>query len=350
MQCHLPLFFAKRPKPVRALQHRNSDALPGRCRARALPVWQSVFLVLSLICIPLAAHAASFGGRTAGADSLSALSCSSSAVTGAGSDTCTISLSRAPGFRSQTVNLSSNNSAVTVPASVTVQRGSTTAAFTATVAAVSSPQTVTLTATANGVSRTLSLQVGSGAPAITLQSTSVAFGNVSLNTTATQSIVVTSSGTAPLTISAAGVTGPGFTASGASLPLTLNPSQTAILQLQFDPTTAGAATGSVTIASNASNTPTATISLSGTGGSGGSYQVNLTWNAPANSSDAVAGYNIYRAPSGGTYQRLNTSVNAPTSYTDDGVQAGTTYTYEVTSVDAEGNESTSSNVYTATIP
>jgi hypothetical protein len=248
------------------------------------------------------------------------------------------------------VTLTSNNSAVTVPGSVTVPRESTTATFTATVASVSAPQAVTLTASANGASETFALQVGGAASAIKLQSTSLAFGNVSLGTTATQSLVLTSSGTAPLTINAANVTGTGFADPGTSLPITLNPNQSATLALQFDPTTAGAATGSVTIASNASNSPTATVSLSGTGASAGSYKVSLTWTAPASSADAVAGYNIYRATSSGAYQLLNTSVNAPTSYTDSNVQSGATYNYEVMSVDAEGNQSSPSNVYTATIP
>jgi fibronectin type 3 domain-containing protein len=78
--------------------------------------------------------------------------------------------------------------------------------------------------------------------------------------------------------------------------------------------------------------------------------VQLAWDAPASSTDAVVSYNVYRAASGGSYQKLNTSANAPTSYTDTTVTDGTTYNYEVTSVDASGVESTPSNVYTAAIP
>jgi fibronectin type 3 domain-containing protein len=78
--------------------------------------------------------------------------------------------------------------------------------------------------------------------------------------------------------------------------------------------------------------------------------VELTWDAPASSSDPVAGYNIYRAVSGGSFQLLNTSVNAPTAYTDSTVGGGIAYTYQVTSVDAEGNQSAPSNTYNVTIP
>ena len=55
-----------------------------------------------------------------------------------------------------------------------------------------------------------------------------------------------------MTISADTVSGTGFTVSGATFPLTLNPNQTATLTVQFDPTAAGAASGSLTLTSNSS--------------------------------------------------------------------------------------------------
>lgn len=349
MQCHLSHLLSKTSMPSR---RRPAPCRPAPCLCSAPSIgrilWRGWILILLLACMPLAGRAAA--RRFGGSGSLSALSCSTSSMTGAGSDACTVSLSGSAGYRGVAVTLSSNNSAVAVPASVTVQRGSTAASFAATVTSVSAPQTVTLSATAGGVSTTFVVQVGASAPAITLQSSSVAFGNVSVGSTATQSLVLTSSGTAPLTINAASVAGTSFAGPGTALPITLNPNQTTILQLQFDPTASGADTGSITISSNASNMPTATVSLSGTGQSSGSYQVNLNWQAPASSSDPVTGYNIYRAASGGSYQLLNPSVNTPTTYTDSSVQAGTTYTYEVMSVDAQGSESAPSNVYTAAIP
>jgi len=92
------------------------------------------------------------------------------------------------------------------------------------------------------------------------------------------------------------------------------------------------------------------VSLNGTGMAPQNYEVELTWDAPASSSDPVAGYHIYRATGSGSYALLNSSINAPTTYTDSTVQAGATYDYEVKSVDASGVESGPSNVYTATIP
>jgi hypothetical protein len=163
--------------------------------------------------------------------------------------------------------------------------------------------------------------------------------------------MLTSSGTAALTISAGTLTGTGFTMSGVTFPVTLNPGQTATLDLSFDPTVAGAATGLVTITSNAGSGATATIALSGTGVSTVLYEVQLTWDAPTGTTAPAVGYNIYREVAGTTsFVLLNSSVNTPTSYTDTTVADGASYTYQVTSVDASGVESAPSNVFAATIP
>src|SRR5262249_11705409 len=70
-------------------------------------------------------------------------------------------------------------------------------------------------------------------------------------------------GTASLTVSQIAATGSGFSLSGAAAPLTLAPGATSTFNVQFAPTTAGAANGSVSIVSNAPNSP-ATVVLSGT--------------------------------------------------------------------------------------
>jgi fibronectin type 3 domain-containing protein len=138
--------------------------------------------------------------------------------------------------------------------------------------------------------------------------------------------------------------------SGTTFPVTLNPGQTATLSVQFDPTTAGAVTGQLTITSNSSTNPTATVALSGTG-EAVPYEVNLSWNAPSSSADPVAGYNVYRATgSSSSYQLLNSSVETQTTYVDTTVQDGLSYVYMVESVDASGVESAPSNTFSATIP
>jgi hypothetical protein len=200
------------------------------------------------------------------------------------------------------------------------------------------------------MTETFPLQLGAGGPTLSVNATTLAFGDVGLNTPATQSITLSSTGTAAVTVSGATVSGSGFSLSGASLPITLNPNQSAALSVQFNPTTAGAATGSLTIASNSSTGAATVISISGTGTSG-SYQVNLSWDAPSSSSDPVAGYNVYRSPSGaGSYQQVNPSMLTGTTYTDSAVQVGQSYDYIVESVDASGVESAPSNTASAAIP
>ncbi len=102
----------------------------------------------------------------------------------------------------------------------------------------------------------------------------------------------TSSGTSAVTINTATLTGTGFTMSGVTAPVTLAPGQTETLDPAFDPTTAGAATGLVTITSNATSGATQTIALSGTGVSTASERVELTWDAPTVSTDLAAENNI----------------------------------------------------------
>jgi fibronectin type 3 domain-containing protein len=110
-------------------------------------------------------------------------------------------------------------------------------------------------------------------------------------------------------------------------------------------------TGQLTISSNSSTNPTLSIPLSGTATTSVSYQVDLTWQAPGSSTDPVAGYHVYRAPSGTTsYTLMNSTLLTQTSYVDGTVTSGTTYDYEVKSVDSSGVESSPSNIITVNIP
>ena len=289
------------------------------------------------------------GAAQAAPGALRSLTCSKSSLTGAGTDTCTVALTAPAGSGGLAVALSSTSSAVAVPSSVSVPQGSSSADFTATVSAVTTAQTAVLTASAGGVSKSYSINLGASGPGLTLQSTSVAFGTVTLNTKSTQTVTLTATGTSALTISAATATGTGFSIIGPTLPVTLNPGQTTTLSLQFDPTTAGSFTGAVTLTTNTS-AGSATIALSGTG-QATTYQVALSWSAPSNSTDPVSGYDVYRAISGSSsYQLLNPTPNTSTSYIDTTVQATTSYTYYVVSVDSSGTQSKPSNTASATIP
>lgn len=293
------------------------------------------------------------GEAIAANPALGGLTCASGALTGAGTDSCTVRLTSAADSSGLDISLASNTTAVSVPASVKVPAGKGSATFTAMVSAVAKAERAAVTATAGGVTKSYSIQLGAEGPGLTLQSTSVPFGDVILNSAATQTVLLTSSGTAALTVSAIAITGKGFSLTNGSSPVTLQPGETATLEIQFDPTVAGLSTGTVTLTANTSG-DTATIALSGTGevqGEEASYEVELNWVAPADSADPVAGYNIYRAVSGSSsYQLVNASVDNVTSYTDTEVQNGKSYTYYVVSVDATGNQSAPSNVFSAVIP
>jgi hypothetical protein len=198
--------------------------------------------------------------------------------------------------------------------------------------------------------QTVTLTVNQGISALSVSATSVGFGNVVLNTPATQTVVLSSTGTAAVTVNSAVLSGTGFTLSGPTFPATLTPGQTATLQVEFDPTATGSATGQLSISSTSSSNATAAIPLTGTG-IAPSYSVDLSWDPPTSSPDPVAGYNVYRATSGSsTYQLVNSSVDSQTAYTDNAVQSGQAYDYIVESVDGSGVKSAPTSPVTVTIP
>jgi fibronectin type 3 domain-containing protein len=131
-----------------------------------------------------------------------------------------------------------------------------------------------------------------------------------------------------------------------SVPATLNPGQTLLLTLTFEPTTTGSETGQLAITSDSSPNSTVTIALSGTSNP---HQVELNWNAPSGSSTPISQYKVYRANSGtGSFAKLSTV--AQTTYTDASVQTGQSYDYYVTSVSSSGAESAPSKTTTVSIP
>jgi predicted phage tail protein len=182
---------------------------------------------------------------------------------------------------------------------------------------------------------------------LSLNASSIAFGAVVVNNATTQSLTLTSTGTAPVTVSSVAVTGSGFSASPVSLPATLNPGQAITVTLTFDPTAVGAASGQLTVSSNSSTNATASVSLSGTGNP---HQVDLSWAAPTGSTDPIAGYKVYRAPGGTSSFAAVVSMDTQTAYTDSNVQGGQSYNYYVTSVDSSGVESAPSNMTTVAVP
>jgi hypothetical protein len=199
------------------------------------------------------------------AATLIGFTCSSSSMEGSGSNACTVTLSAAAASSGLNVSLASSNAAVALPGTIMIPANAKSATFSASVSPVTSAQSVMLTATAGSVARNFSLQLVASVPTLTISRGSVAFGNLALNTSSTESVTLTSTGTAPVTIKSGPLSGTGFAMSGATFPITLNPGLALTLDVQFDPSVAGPASGQLTITSNSSINPTATISLSGTG-------------------------------------------------------------------------------------
>ena len=101
-------------------------------------------------------------------------------------------------------------------------------------------------------------------PALTITPASASFGSVTVGSPSSQTVQLTNSGTGTLTISQVSATGAGFSTSTLALPISLGANQSTSFNIVFSPTSAGSASGSVSVVSNAPNSP-ATIALSGTG-------------------------------------------------------------------------------------
>jgi len=99
---------------------------------------------------------------------------------------------------------------------------------------------------------------------LTANPSSAVFGSVTVGSNKTVTVAVTNTGGAVVTVSSAAASGSGFSFTGPNLPLTLNAGQSTTLNAIFAPTAAGAASGTLTINSNASNA-TLSVPLSGTG-------------------------------------------------------------------------------------
>jgi Abnormal spindle-like microcephaly-assoc'd, ASPM-SPD-2-Hydin len=202
------------------------------------------------------------------------------------------------------------------------------------------------------------LPTGPRAGQLAAHRTSLTFGTVTVGNSSSQTVTVTAS-VASVTITQANITGDGFSVIAPTLPTTLMAGESASFTVEFTPSVAGSVTGSVSLVSNAGNSPP-TIAVSGTGADMAPpppppsspppppLSVALSWDASP--SDDVAGYYVYRGTqSGGPYERLAPLLIPTTTYTDSSVSAGTTYYYVVTAVDGQGLESIYSNEASATI-
>jgi hypothetical protein len=157
-------------------------------------------------------------------------------------------------------------SGLTTPKTIAAGTSATFSAVFAPTTAGSLPGTITIASNAPGSPSTLALS-GTGVAlqaSISLTPTSANFGSVVVGSANSQTIQVTNTGNAVLTITQATVTGTGFSTTGLTLPLSINPGLSSTFNAQYQPAATGAASGSLTIVSNAPTSPSA-ISLTGTG-------------------------------------------------------------------------------------
>lgn len=214
---------------------------------------------------------------------------------------------------------------------------------------------ISIASTAEGSPLTINLS-GKGESrvvSLSLTPTLLSFGSVGVGKSTSKEVALKNTGNAAADISSVSVSGTGFSVSGAHADSTVAPGQTLTLTVAFDPSSSGSKGGTVTVASNASNSP-GKISLSGSGATTQTSQVSqqhvvtLQWDQ--SSTTDIVGYYVYRGTQPGTYTRISPTV-ATTSYTDSLVSAqNLVYYYVVTAVDSHGIESAFSNDVTVNIP
>ena len=102
------------------------------------------------------------------------------------------------------------------------------------------------------------------APKLTLSTSALAFGSVTVGQSKDLSVTVSNTGTAALNVNSPAVSGAGFSLVPAVSAFTLQPGGALPVTVRYTPASAAAASGTLTIASNDSSSP-ATVALSGTG-------------------------------------------------------------------------------------
>ncbi len=312
-----------------------------KTRFQVLATWASIALSGCGGLTYRSGNSLSGSGTTAA--TLSGVSCGTQSLTGAQAKDCSVSLTGAA-INPVVVSLSSNNPALSVPTSATVAAGASTAGFNAVFSGVEQQVSVTISASANGVTKNSVITLYP-APVV-LNRISCSSQNLTGPTTiacsvslsaapSNPTVVALSSSSSDLTVPAtvtvaAGATTTGFNATASAVTATEMVTVTAALD---------------------GVTQSELIQLLASTGSTPTYQVDLTWLAPASPGSAIAGYRVYRATAGSsTFQVLNSALDTQTTYVDSTVQNGQTYTYQVTSVDASGNESVPSDPINISIP
>jgi hypothetical protein len=242
-------------------------------------------------------------------------------------------------------------SGITLPANLAPGTSATITAAYKPTAAGNVVGNITVTSNAVGSPTIIDLSATAAAALVQLtpSATSLSFGNVTVGSSGATQVTVKSTGNQNASISGVSVSGTGFVLGSTAASVILDPNQTETYTVNFNPKATGGSTGTLTITSNAKNSPTK-ISLSGTAvAAPASHKVALNWERSSTSS--VTGYYVYRSskPSG-PYAQLNSTPDASPSFSDDTVANGQVYYYVVTAVDSGNIQSAYSNQVSVTIP
>jgi hypothetical protein len=189
--------------------------------------------------------------------------------------------------------------------------------------------------------------VGPSQGQLSVSPTTINVGNVTVGTSGTQTGMLNAT-TASVVLSSVNVGSSEFEVSGLSFPVTIAAGQSANFTVTFTPQSSGLASSTISFISNASNSPSS-ATVTGTGVAAPVHSVNLSWNA--DNSPNVIGYNIYRRiGTTGTFDKINTALDAATTFTDTAVTDGDTYYYETTAINSSQEESAPSTAVQAVIP
>jgi Abnormal spindle-like microcephaly-assoc'd, ASPM-SPD-2-Hydin len=213
--------------------------------------------------------------------------------------------------------------------------------------------TLTITDNASGSPQGVSV-AGSGAVAApTLSPTSLSFGTQDVRTTSgSKTVKLTANSPGPLTISSISVSS-GFTQSN-NCPASLNPGSSCNINIVFQPTTAGAVTGTLTVVDNGLGNPQS-IPLSGTGLD---FSVSAAPSSVTIGSGAKANYTVTVSEVGGSFnQNVSLSCSglpaqSTCSFSPSGVTPGSgaaNSALMIKTTKANGTSGTQPGTYTITI-
>jgi hypothetical protein len=135
---------------------------------------------------------------------------------------------------------------------------------------------ISIAATSSNSNPTVTMTLsGTGTQAqIAASPSSVNFGTVTTGNSNSQPIVISNAGSASVTISQFAVTGTAFSTTGLAAPLTIQAGGSVTFSAVFKPTTTSSVSGSISLVSNAPNSPMS-ISLAGQGTAAGSASLSV---------------------------------------------------------------------------